>query len=158
MKKLMLATFVVAALPLSAQQALDRSKIPPPGKPPLLRVPAWTNTTLANGAELRVAEKHDLPLVSFSITFLGGADQFEQSDRRGVGALTAAMLSEGTKTRDGEALSNALQLLGTSVQTSIAGETGSMSFVSTSSKFAATLDILADHEPRHVGGGQGIEA
>ena len=24
-----------------------------------------------------VSEKHDLPLVSFSITFLGGADQFE---------------------------------------------------------------------------------
>jgi len=144
MRTLLLATFAVASLPAFAQQALDRSKIPPPGKPPVLRVPAWTKTTLANGAELRVAEKHDLPLVSFSITFLGGADQFEQGDRRGVGALTAAMLSEGTKTRDGEALSNALQLLGTSVQTSIAGETGSMSFVSTSSKFAATLDILAD--------------
>ena len=144
MRKLLVATFAVAALPVVAQQALDRAKIPPPGKPPVLHVPAWTKTTLANGAELRVAEKHDLPLVSFSITFLGGADQFEQGDRRGVGALTAAMLSEGTTTRDGEALSNALQLLGTSVQTSIAGETGSMSFVSTSSRFAATLDLLAD--------------
>jgi predicted Zn-dependent peptidase len=54
------------------------------------------------------------------------------------------MLSEGTKTRDGEALSNALQLLGTAVSTSIAGESGSMSFVCTTSKFAATLEILAD--------------
>ena len=41
---------------------------------------------------------------------------------RGVAAITAAMLSEGTKTRDGEALSNALQLLGTSVQVSVGGE------------------------------------
>src|SRR5204863_306695 len=124
MKKLLIASLVVVALPLSAQQALDRAKIPPPGKPPVLRVPVWTTTTLANGAELRGAEKHDLPLVSFSITFLGGADQFEQGDRRGAGALTAAMLSAGTKTRDGEALSNALQLLGTSVQTATAGEPG----------------------------------
>ncbi len=62
-----------------------------------------------------VSEKHGLPLMSFSITFLGGADQFEPAAKRGLAALTASMLSEGTKTRDGEALSNALQLLGTSV-------------------------------------------
>jgi zinc protease len=127
-----------------AQQKGDRSKIPPPGKPPMLRVPTWTRTTLTNGAELIVSEKHDLPLVSFSITFLGGADQFEKLDRRGVAGLTAAMLSEGTTTRDGEALSNALQLLGTSVLANVASETGTVSFVSTTGKFARTLDILAD--------------
>ena len=51
---------------------------------PELRVPTWTKSKLANGAELIVSEKHDLPLVSFSITFLGGSDQFETADRRGV--------------------------------------------------------------------------
>ena len=130
--------------PLAAQAPLDRTKIPPPGKPAVLRVPAWTTSTLANGAALIVSEKHDLPLVSFSITFLGGADQFEPPERRGVGSFAAAMLSEGTKTRDGEALSNALQLLGTSVQTVVGGESGTMTFQSTSAKFGATLDILAD--------------
>src|SRR5262249_8025267 len=50
----------------------------------------------------------------------------------------------GTKTRDGDALSNALQLLGTTVNTNIGGETGSIGFLSTSSKFAPTLDVLAD--------------
>ena len=50
-----------------ARQALDRSKIPPPGKAPELRVPKWTKTMLANGAVLIVSEKHDLPLVSFSM-------------------------------------------------------------------------------------------
>ena len=44
------------------------------------------SATLANGAELVVSEKHDLPLVSFTINFVGGADQFEPADkpRRGV--------------------------------------------------------------------------
>jgi predicted Zn-dependent peptidase len=125
-------------------QTLDRTKQPPIGKLPELRVPTWTKSTLSNGADLIVAEKHDLPLVSFSITFLGGSDQFEGPTRRGVGGLTASMLSEGTKTRDGEALSNALQLLGTNVSVGVGSETGSISFVSTTSKFAATLDILAD--------------
>ena len=129
---------------IGAQSALDRKKIPPPGKTPELRVPSWTRATLANGAELIVSEKHDLPLVSFTVTFLGGSNQFEPADRTGLASLAASMLSEGTKTRDGEALSNALQLLGTSVSTSIASEGGSIGFVSTSAKFAPTLDVLAD--------------
>ena len=132
------------SLPLLAQQALDRNKIPPPGKTPTLRVPAWTKTTLANGAELIVSEKHDLPLVSFSLTILGGSLQFEPADRRGLASITASMMSEGTKSRNGEELSNALQLLGTSVSVGIGTESGSMSFVSTAGKFGATLDILAD--------------
>ena len=128
----------------SAQQSLDRKKVPAAGKTPELRVPAWTKTTLANGAELLVSEKHDLPLIAFSITFLGGADQFEPAGKQSVASLTAALLSEGTKTRDAEALSNALQLLGTSITASVAGESGSISFRSTAAKFPATLDILAD--------------
>jgi zinc protease len=127
-----------------AQQVLDRSKVPPPGKPPVLRVPAWTRATLSNGAELFVSEKHDLPLVSFSLIFAGGADQFETAKNRGLASITASMMTEGTKTRDGEALSNALQLLGTNVQVGVGSESGSIGFVSTSRKFAQTLDILAD--------------
>ena len=98
---------------------------------PELRVPTWTKRPLANGAELIVSEKHDLPLVSLSITFLGGADQFEGTGREGLASITAAMLNEGTTTRDGEALSNALQLLGTSISANVGGETGSLSFSST---------------------------
>jgi zinc protease len=138
------AILVAAALPMAARQALDRSKIPPPGKPPILQVPKWTRATLANGAELVVSEKHDLPLVSFSLTILGGANQFEPKGRTGLAGIAASMMSEGTKSRDGEALSNALQLLGTSVSTNIGAESGSMSFTSTAGKFGATLDILAD--------------
>lgn len=131
------------ALP-GASQTVDRSKQPPIGKVPELRVPTWTRAKLANGTELIVSEKHDLPLVSFSITFLGGSDQFEAADRRGVGSLTASMMSEGTKTRNGDDLSNALQLLGTNVSVGVGSESGSISFVSTTARFAATLDILAD--------------
>ena len=139
-----LAVLLLISATPSAQQGLDRKKTPTPGKTPELRVPAWTKSTLANGAELLVSEKHDLPLISFSLTFLGGADQFEPAGKQSVASLTAALLSEGTKTRDAEALSNALQLLGTSVNASVSGESGSISFRSTTAKFPATLDILAD--------------
>jgi zinc protease len=129
---------------VGARQALDRAKPPTPGKTPDLRVPTWTKGALPDGADLIVSEKHDLPLVAFSLTFLGGANQFESADKTGLASLTAAMMSEGTKSKDGEALSNALQLLGTSVSTTVSGESGSMSFVSTTDKLPQTLDIVAD--------------
>src|SRR6266480_6902197 len=104
-----------------AQQPLDRTKVPPAGKTPDLRVPTWTKTILPNGATLIVSERPGLPLVSFSITFIGGANQFETADRRGVAGITSSMLTEGTTTKTGDQLSDALQLLGTNVSTNIGG-------------------------------------
>jgi zinc protease len=147
-KRLTLLVATIAGLllllPLHARQTLDRTKIPPPGKAPVLRIPKWTKAKLANGADLVISEKHDLPLVSFTITFLGGSNQFEPADRVGISGIVASMLSDGTKTRSGDDLSNALQLLGVSLNRSIGGETGSISFLSTTSKFAPALDVLAD--------------
>jgi predicted Zn-dependent peptidase len=128
----------------TAQQTLDRTKVPTPGAIPVLRVPAWTKTQLANGATLIVSERHSLPLVSFNITFLGGSNQFETANRRGVASLTASMLTEGTKTRTGDQISDALQLLGTNVGAGVSGEEGSIGFVSTSKNFEPTLAILSD--------------
>ena len=85
-----LAILLLLSAAPSAQQALDRKKIPTPGKTPELRVPAWTKSTLANGAELLVSEKHDLPLISFSITFVGGADQFEPAGKQSVDNASAS--------------------------------------------------------------------
>jgi zinc protease len=135
---------LISVAAAAQQQSFDRSKVPAPGKPPVLRVPAWTKTALANGAEFIVSEKHDLPLVAFAITFQGGTYQAESVSRRGVAGITAAMLNEGTKNRDAEALSNALQLLGSSINVNVGGESGAISFQSTTGKFPQVLDILAD--------------
>jgi hypothetical protein len=89
----------VANIAALAQQPLDRTKVPAPGKTPVLRVPTWTKTQLANGATLIVSEHHNLPLVSFDITFVGGGNQFEQAGKRGVASFTQSMLSEGTTTK-----------------------------------------------------------
>src|SRR5688572_22472995 len=104
---MMTKTFLLAlalAAPAVAQQpsqaatrpALDRAKQPEPGRTPVLKVPGWTKATLANGAQLIVAPKRDLPLVSVTMNFIGGSYQFETPQKLGVGAMTASMLSEGT--------------------------------------------------------------
>jgi len=123
---------------------LDRRAVPTPGKNPELHVPVWTTTTLSNGAKLIVSERHGLPLVSFQINFIGGSSQYEPADKTGLAAFVASMLSEGTTHRTGEQISNDLQLLGSSIGTSIASESGRMAFLSTREKLAPTLAILAD--------------
>src|SRR5215211_7810250 len=127
-----------------AQQTIDRTVVPPPEPTPVLNVPTWTKTQLVNGATLIVSERHSLPLVSFTITFLGGSNQFETAAKRGVASMTASMLSEGTTTKTGDQISDALQLLGTGINSGVGGEEGSMGFVSTTKNFDATLAILAD--------------
>jgi predicted Zn-dependent peptidase len=134
----------VANLAALAQQPLDRNRIPPPGPTPVLHVPTWTRTQLNNGATLIVSERHNLPLVSFSITLIGGSNQFEAANRRGVASMTASMLSEGTTTRTGDQISDALQLLGTGVSANVSGEEGSINFVSTAKNFDATLAVVSD--------------
>ena len=156
MPAIVLSALVSLAAPVAAQQkavqsgnasktTLDRTKIPPAGKPADLRVPSWTKVTIADGAELVVSEKHDLPLVSFTINFVGGGAQYEPADKTGLGQVVASMLTEGTTHRTGDQISNDLQLLGgTGVGAGIGSESGRFSFTSTSDKFDKALAIAAD--------------
>jgi zinc protease len=137
---------VLAHLPAAAQArpALDRNVVPPPAATPALVVPKWTKEKLANGAELIVIEKHDLPLVSFQIAFVGGVTSYQSPSKMGLGGLTAAMMSEGTTTKTGEQISDESQLLGTSIGVGIGDESGSIGFAALADKFEPALALLAD--------------
>jgi zinc protease len=128
----------------TAKTSFDRRVVPTPGKVPELTVPFWSKVSLSDGAQLVVSEKHGLPLVSVQINFIGGANQYEPQEKTGLANFVAAMLSEGTTHRNGDQISNDLQLLGTEVFASVGGESGRVSFLSTKDKFAPTLAILAD--------------
>ena len=135
---------VTGAAPLYAQAKLDRGVTPPPGPAPAIRVPVWTHTTLANGAELVVTPKHDLPLVSVSINFVGGSYAFEPAGKLGTAAFAAQMLSEGTATHTADQFSEAQQLLGMSISASVGGEAGSIGFTALADKLGPALDLVAE--------------
>jgi predicted Zn-dependent peptidase len=141
------ALLLVATLAASLEAQgtkLDRTKQPAPTRTPSLKVPAWTSTTLSNGATLVVSRKADLPLVSVNINFLGGSNQFETPDKLGVATMTAQMLSEGTATRTGDQLADAQQKLGTNIRVNIGDENGSVGFTALADKLDAALDLVAD--------------
>ncbi|HEY2374522.1 MAG TPA: pitrilysin family protein [Gemmatimonadaceae bacterium] len=124
--------------------SFDRATIPAPGATPELKVPTWTTMKLSNGAELIVSPRHNLPLVSVAIDFVGGSNQYEPAAKPGVGEFAGAMLSEGTTTKSGDDISNALQLLGTGVRISVGGENGAISFLATTDKVERVLQIVED--------------
>jgi zinc protease len=140
-------TFVALALlapaALIAQGApLDRTKAPPVGPTPAFKAPSWSMDTLSNGARLVVVERHDLPIVTFSIHFNGGTNQL--GTKEGVSEFIGAMMREGTTTRTADQLTNQLALLGTNVGFSIGDESGSAGFSSLSRTFDSTLSIMMD--------------
>src|SRR4051812_29520514 len=71
---------------------LDRTVVPTPAKEPEVRLPTWSRATLSNGAQLVVSERHGLPLVSFTVNFIGGANQFEAPNKTGTAGFVAGML------------------------------------------------------------------
>src|SRR3954469_529219 len=130
--------------PTAKPASFDRSAIPAAGSTPALRVPTWTSLKLANGAELVVSSRHNLPLVSVNINFVGGSAQYDPATKPGVGEFAGAMLSEGTTTKSGDDISNALQLLGTGVRIGVGNESGSIGFLATSDKVERVLQIIED--------------
>jgi hypothetical protein len=84
-------------------------------------------------------------VVSFTINFVGGAAQFEAANKVGLANITASMMREGTTTRSGDQISEALELLGVGgIGVNVDQERGSIGFFSTKAKLAPTLDVLAD--------------
>ena len=128
----------------SIKSSFDRTVVPKPAPDPTAKIPTWSKATLSNGAQLYVVERHTLPIVQVSINFVGGSNQLEPADKTGLGSFTASMMSEGTTTRSGDDISNALQMLGTNVGFGIGGEGGSVGFLALKDKFEPTLAILVD--------------
>ena len=128
----------------NGQKGLDRSKQPVAAATPMVHIPTWTKSTLANGAQLIVTQKRDLPLVAVTVNFVGGRNQFEDPAKLGVAAFAAQMLSEGTTTRTGDQLAEAQQMLGTQISASVGNEGGSIAFTALSTKLDGALELLAD--------------
>jgi predicted Zn-dependent peptidase len=136
---------LACTLPVAAgAQSLDRSVQPKAGPMPALRVPTWSKSTLSNGAQLIVVEKHDLPLVAVNIDFVGGASTFEPANKVGLASFAASMLSEGTTSRTAEQLSDAQQMLGTQIVAGVGQESGTIRFTALKDRLQPALGLLVD--------------
>jgi zinc protease len=124
-------------------ETVDRTTLPEASQSPEPRLPKLERTTLSNGLQIVLAERHELPLVNFSLMVDSGysADQFASP---GTAKLVAALLDGGTKAHTSLDLNEQLAQLGARVNVQ-----GSMDFISVrlaalKVKLDASLDLYGD--------------
>jgi zinc protease len=96
---------------LAATAAADRSQEPPMGKPESLRLPPMQRATLSNGLKVVLAERHDAPVVNFSMLVDSGYAS-DSPDLPGVASLSLRMLEEGTPSRSSLKIGEEFEALG----------------------------------------------
>lgn len=116
----------------------------PKGQPnPKFALPAIEKTTLSNGLNVWLVEKHKLPIVSMDLVINGGGS-LDPADKAGMASLTASMLSQGTKTRSATDISNGLQSIGSNVGANASWDSSGVSARTITKNLDKTLDYFSD--------------
>ena len=129
--------------PHASATAVDRKQPPATGQPPELRLPKLERTTLSSGLKVVLAERHEIPLVNFSLLVDSGyaADQFAGP---GAAALVSKLLDQGTKTRTSLQIGEQLAQLGASLNVGATMDSMVARFSALKANLDASLDIFAD--------------
>lgn len=122
---------------------IDRSKEPPYGATPAVKVPQVWDAKLANGLRVVGIENREVPLVQFDIAVDGGL-LLDNPDKVGVANLMARMLTQGTAKKTPEELEEAIQQLGAAINVSARTEDVRISVTTLARNFDATLDLVEE--------------
>src|SRR6202166_4331142 len=127
----------------TASAGADRSKAPEIGTPPELKLPKLQRAKLSNGLKIVLAERHEVPLVSFWMTSDAGfaADEFAAP---GSASMTMALLTGGTKTRNALEISDQLAILGAELRANSNLDMSAVRLSALKSKLDPSLDLFAD--------------
>jgi zinc protease len=129
--------------PHASTTAVDRKQPPVTGPPPELRLPKLERTTLSGGLKVVLAERHEIPLVNFSLLVDSGyaADQFAVP---GEAALVSKLLDQGTKTRTSLQIGEQLAQLGATLNVGATMDSMVARLSALKTNLDASLDIFAD--------------
>ena len=120
-----------------------RQQQPPAGPPRPLSVAAPQSFTLANGLTVILSERPGLPIVSANLVVRTGSGA-NPVDKPGLANFTAAMLDEGTTTRNAMKLADDVAQLGATLTTGSSMDVMQVSGRSLAKNFPALLDLIAD--------------
>jgi zinc protease len=120
-----------------------RQTMPKPGAVKPARLPVPERFTLPNGMTVLVSERRELPVVSAGLVFASGSGD-NPADMPGLANFTAAMLDEGTTTRDALGIADEAARLGATLFTSSGMDQVQVFVTSLSRQFPAALGLMAD--------------
>lgn len=141
-KMLRLSVLPEASLTPSVS-VIDRSIQPTPSKELAFQPPTPERGKLPNGLQVLVLQKRELPLVVFGLLLPAGGVTDPQ-ERPGLANLTASMLSEGTKSRTSQQITDEFEFMGSQLGISTSHELVFISAETLTKFWPKALEMLAD--------------
>ena len=128
---------------LTASAKVERSQPPAPGLAEKLTLPPMQRATLANGLKVVLAERHNAPVVNFSLHVASGFSA-DAPELPGVASLSLRMLDEGTKSRDALGIGRELEALGATFNAGTNLDWASANFNVLKATMPQGLELFAD--------------
>jgi len=139
--------FIVNVVPVpefkTAASTVDRSKRPDTGTPPSLTLPGPQRAKLSNGLQVVVVERHNAPVVDFTMISDVGFSADSQA-KPGTARLAMLMLQEGTKTRSSVAIAERAESLGATLGVGSSLDRSFLRMNALASKLGESLDLYTD--------------
>jgi predicted Zn-dependent peptidase len=133
------------ATPVPAEpiQRVERAAMPEIGEVQDLDFPTVERARLSNGMEVVYAQVDTVPVTRVSLSFDAGYAA-DRADRLGAHSLMLNLMEEGTRTRDANALAEAKERLGASINIGASMDRSSATLSTPSANLAPSLTLLAD--------------
>ena len=120
-----------------------RKDMPKPGPVRSAQYPTPDQFTLPNGLKVILSERSELPVVSANLVFASGSGA-NPATVPGLANFTAAMLDEGTRTRNALQIADEVAQLGATLATGSTMDSTQISVTSLAAQFPRALDLVAD--------------
>jgi len=134
----------IASPPIAElKDRFDRSIMPELGATPRYVPPRFQRRKLSNGLELRVIERHDLPIVTFDLVVKSG-ETLTPKGKEGLGSIAASLVDEGTKTRDALQVAGELAEIGASLAATGSLESTTVSLTTLTRHLDKALELYTD--------------
>ncbi len=121
----------------------DRSVMPPVGPMPHYTPPRFTRRKLSNGLEVRIVERHDLPIVTFDLVVKSGETSTPKG-KEGLASIAASLLDEGTKSRTALQIAGELAEIGAMLAPAGELESTTVSLTTLKRHLDRALDLYSD--------------
>jgi zinc protease len=127
----------------AASAGADRSKLPEVGATPNVKLPAFERMTLSNGLKVILAERHELPLVDFTMLVDAGTSA-DSPSAPGTAAMTSSLLTSGTDKYNALQISDEIQRLGAELEAASGLDSSTVYLSSLKSKLEPSLALFSD--------------
>ena len=137
-------TVATTAAPIAAPIAtIDLTKPPTLLPPPRLALPPIAKAELPNGLTLLIVEHPELPIADLTLVVRSGYEA-DPRQHEGLASLTAALLDEGTTTRNALQIADQQAFLGVRLSTSAGWDMSTVSLHTPTAQLDSALALFTD--------------